>query len=439
MSEDNGQNELKVDQKPVSLLYIWFAANLTIGDFAIGFIPIALGQPIYPTIIALIIGNVTGGALLAMMSIVGVRTRKSQMSLSNGPFGKPGSSVMAFLQWGNTLGWLTVNLVLAAFALEIIIKGVYYLVPLLIVAFVVLLLAYYGHEAIRKFELAMSVVLGILFVIISVETLMDFHSGIQYVSNPVLPVYAGFGISLAASFSYIMAWGPYASDYSRFVKDSSEGSRSFSYTFIGGVLASFWIELLGMGVAMATGNGDANPASALASFMGNYFIAGMVALFLGGIAANALNLYSNGLSFNTAVGRTDRKLPIILGTIIAIILGFVGYHRFYGFYENFLFILDYWITPWLGILVAHYFWLKPRLKESENNGKRYSGMISYTLAILISVPFMYPPAYLAMPLGVLLNGVDISYYVSFALSIIFYIVLNRTSHKVGKTNLATTD
>ena len=438
MAENNMESGLSINQRPISLFYIWFAANLTIGDFAIGFIPIELGQPVYPTIIALIIGNITGGALLGMMSVMGVRTRKSQMSLSYGPFGRAGSSIMAFLQWGNTLGWLTVNLVLASFALEIIMKGVYFLVPLLLVALIVLTLAYYGHDAIRKFELAMSVALGILFFVISIETFFDFTSGISYTATPVLPVYAGFGITLAASFSYIMAWGPYASDYSRFVTGRKEGSRSFIYTFVGGAAASFWIELLGMAVAIATGNVYENPASALAHYMGAYFIAGMIALFLGGIAANALNLYSNGLSFNTALNRSGRKLPLILGTSIGLILGFIGYNSFYGFYENFLFILDYWITPWLGILIAHYFWLRPRLKGEKATGSKYPGAIAYSLAVLISVPFIYPPQYFAGPIGLMLNGVDISYYVSFFLAILFYIVLNRNVLSAGKRNLATT-
>ncbi len=438
MTENKMANGISINQRPLSLFYIWFAANLTIGDFAIGFIPIELGQPIYPTLTALIIGNVTGGALLGMMSVMGVRTRKSQMSLSFGPFGRAGSSIMAFLQWSNTLGWLTVNLVLASFALEIIMKGVYFLIPLILVALIVLALAYYGHEAIRKFELAMSVALGILFFIISIETIFDFTSGISYTASPVLPVYAGFGITLAASFSYIMAWGPYASDYSRFVGGKKEGSRSFIYTFIGGAAASFWIELLGMAVAIATGNVDENPASALAHYMGSYFIAGMIALFLGGIAANALNLYSNGLSFNTAVNRSGRKLPLVLGTSIGLVLGFIGYNSFYGFYENFLFILDYWITPWLGILIAHYFWLQPRLKDTRITARKYTGAIAYTLAILISIPFMYPPAYFAGPIGLMLNGVDISYYVSFFLAIVLYMALNRNVLPASKRNLATT-
>ena len=437
--ESSEEIKHSVTQRPLSLFYIWFAANLTIGDFAIGFIPIEFGQPVFPTVIALVIGNVTGGALLGIMSVMGVLTRKPQMSLSQGPFGKLGSSAMAFLQWGNTLGWLTVNLVLASFALEIIMKGVYFVIPLLVVALIVLVLAYYGHEAIRKFELVMSVALGVLFFAISVQTILDFSSGITYSLTPTIPVYAGFGITLAASFSYIMAWGPYASDYSRFVGGKKEKSRSFSYAFLGGAIASFWIEMLGMGVAIASGEPNANPASALANYMGQYFIAGMIALFLGGIAANALNLYSNGLALNTAFRRTGRKLPIFLGTAVGIILGVVGYHRFYEFYEYFLFILDYWITPWLGILIAHYFWLRPRFGTDRKMSRKYSGSIAYAASILISVPFMYPPKYFAGPIGTLLNGVDVSYYVSFFLAILFYLLLNRSTAASRKRNIAPTD
>lgn len=427
-----------ITQKPVSLFYIWFAANLTIGDFAIGFIPIALGQPINQTLIALVIGNITGGSLLGIMSTMGVLARKPQMALSRGPFGRLGSSIMALLQWGNTLGWLTVNLVLASFALEIIMKGVFFVIPILVVAAIVLLLAYYGHEAIRKFELAMSVALGLLFLAISVQTFSDFSGGVTYSASPVIPVYAGFGITLAASFSYIMAWGPYASDYSRFVGGRKEKSRSFVYAFIGGAVASLWIEILGMAVAISTGNVNGNPASALASYMGRYFIFGMIALFLGGIAANAINLYSNSLALNTVFGWAGRRFSLVLGTIVGIGLGIVGYYSFYDFYENFLFILDYWITPWLGILIAHYFWLRSRISRTGKQPVKYSGAIAYSLAILISVPFMNPPAYFAGPVGVLLNGVDVSYYISFFLAVLLYMLINRYRAHAGKNNLVTT-
>ena len=49
--------------RPSSLFFIWFAANLTIGDFAIGFLPIALGISFSDAVIALLSGKLTGGAV----------------------------------------------------------------------------------------------------------------------------------------------------------------------------------------------------------------------------------------------------------------------------------------------------------------------------------------------------------------------------------------
>lgn len=416
--------------KPSSLFFIWFAANLTIGDFAIGFIPISLGMPVDYAVVALIIGNITGGMLLGMMSMTGALTGKPQMALSLGPFGQLGSRVLAVLQWGNTLGWLTVNLVLASFALHVIVPGVSFLIPVFIVTAIVFALAYAGHNWIRRFEVAMSVVLGVMFAVISIRYFTTFSSTYSYHPSGLSPLIA-FGITLAASFSYIMAWGPYASDYSRFTRKADRPRRSFGFTFAGGAIASFWIEIIGMAVAISAHAYISNPATALARYMGAYAAVGMISLFLGGIAANAINLFSNATSLNTAITRLTRNRALVIGVIVSLALGIIGYRNFYGFYETFLFILDYWITPWLGILIAHYFITG---RNRSTGLVSYSGISAYVLAILISVPFMSPGAVFEGPLAYYLGSVDISYYISFFASMILYITFNnyfRVNHARG--------
>ncbi len=416
--------------KPSSLFFIWFAANLTIGDFAIGFIPISLGMPVDYAIVALVMGNITGGILLGMMSMTGSLTGKPQMALSLGPFGRLGSRVLAVLQWGNTLGWLTVNLVLASFALHVIISGVSFLIPIFIVTAIVFALAYSGHNWIRRFEIAMSAVLGVMFAAISIRYFTTFSSTYSYHPSIQDPLVA-FGITLASSFSYIMAWGPYASDYSRFTRKNDRPRRSFGFTFAGGAIASFWIEIIGMAVAITAHGAISNPAIALAGYMGAYAAIGMISLFLGGIAANAINLFSNATSLNTAISRLTRNRALIIGVIVSLALGIIGYNNFYGFYETFLFILDYWITPWLGILIAHYFILG---RNSPPSVASYSGISAYVLAILISVPFMSPGAVFEGPLAFYLGSVDVSYYISFFASMILYITFNnlfRVNHARG--------
>jgi len=50
------------------LLWLWLAANLTIADYAIGFVPVALGLAVGPAILALAIGNILGGLCLLYTS-----------------------------------------------------------------------------------------------------------------------------------------------------------------------------------------------------------------------------------------------------------------------------------------------------------------------------------------------------------------------------------
>ncbi len=433
--EDTLQTSRNADLKPSALFFIWFAANLTIGDFAIGFIPIAMGVPLNLIVLALVTGNVTGGALLSYMSILGVRTRKMQMAQSFGPFGSLGSKVMALLQWGNTLGWLTVNLVLASFAILVIFRSLYFVVPIVGIAVIVFSLAYFGHRAIKSFETVMAIVLGIMFAAITVEWVLH-PSGITLYS-PTLGTgsFVGFGITVAASFSYIMSWGPYASDYSRFVTRKHQ-KRTFAMVFAGSVIASFWVEMLGVVIGISTLSyvisSNFNPAMALAKYLGPYFVLGMMALFLGGLAANSINLYSNSSSIMVISDRVKRNVGLLIGSAASVSLGIIGYASFYSFYETFLYMLDYWITPWLAILIIHYF-IVARWNISGIHGKKYTGMVSYLLAILISVPFMSQAPYYVGPIARIFGGVDISYYVSFVVAAVLYISLNRKERIYAET------
>ena len=326
--------------KPRSLFFIWFAANLTVGDFALGFIPASEGLSFWYGFTAFLIGTVAGGILLALMSYIGSVVHRPQMALSRGPFGKGGSVTMSFLQWGNSLGWLSVNLILASLFIDSVLPRNLIIPIILTVSVIVFVLVYFGHESVRKIETGLSLILGILFAFI---TYLVLSTGVSHILAPqtlAVPFFAAFGITLATSFSYIMAWGPYASDYSRFVYGKSSPRRSFSFTLLGGIISTFWVEVLGMMVALASGNPAGNAVSLMTSLLGSFRIIGVVALFLGGIAANAVNLYSNSKSIQTVFTRLKNVQALIPGLVISTILGIVGFSNFYGFYETFLLLHD---------------------------------------------------------------------------------------------------
>ncbi|MHB1812118.1 MAG: purine-cytosine permease family protein [Thermoplasmataceae archaeon] len=429
------------DLKPRSMFTIWFASNLTIGDFAVGFIPIYLGLGIEVSIAALAIGSFLGAILLGIMSSTGPRSGLPQMVSSKFAFGIRGSRAMSSLQWVNTAGWLSVNLILAAFALSALFHGLYFVISLAVVAIVVALAVSLGHRGIHTFERILSLVLGILFLFIIFISSSHLSALTSYSPGYSVTAAVGFGIVLASSFSYIMSWGPYASDYSRFIPSGFSERNVFTWTFVGSFVASIWAEITGLMVAVISGNPNGNPAVDLASIMGRFGYIGLISIFLGGLSANALNLYSNSISLRSTGIKIRRGFIIGMVTVFSIALGIIGYNNFYAFYETFLFILDYWITPWIGVMIAEFFIVGRISKRSGiSPGFKKIGFVSYVLSIVVSIPFMNPGVIFIGPVSSLLGGVDTSYYVSFAAAVILYSVLSRhyditgiTGKNLGKT------
>lgn len=417
--------------KPSSLFFIWFASNLTIGDFALGFLPIYFGFTLDITVTALVVGNILGAALLGMMSTIGPRSRLPQMVTGKRSFGRTGAAAMSILQWMNTTGWLTINTILAAYALSILFGGFNLLLifPVVLIVAVVGLSAYFGQRFIHRFEQAMAVVLGVLFAVVTYFALDKMDWSIQYSSSSSFSTFTQFGVVLALSFSYIMSWGPYASDYSRYISHDTKSVKTFSYTFIGGFTASLWLEVTGVLVSIASGMASASdPAMAFQPVMGKFFLIGLVGFVLGGIAANSINLYSNSLSIKAAGFRVKRATVVVIMSIVVTILSLAS--AFNGFnysYETFLYLLDYWITPWLGVMIADFFIVNrgKKLDSSEYGRFNFSGIASYCLAIILSIPFMAPSGFPYGPVASVLGGVDLSYYVSFLLAIALYVILSR--------------
>ncbi|WP_276968471.1 cytosine permease, partial [Metallibacterium scheffleri] len=178
--------------------YLWFGSNLTVADFIIGS-DFLLGylSNLY-MIIALVIANAGGAALLAFMSILGPLKGRSQMALSEGAYGVAGGKAMSLLQFINTGGWLTVNLIIASQALLFLMSSgatqgfgasplfdLFAIGSIIVVSLVVFLLAFFGHSIIKAFETVMSAVLGLMFAYIILNVLIFHMSDVINQSNSV--------------------------------------------------------------------------------------------------------------------------------------------------------------------------------------------------------------------------------------------------------------
>ena len=413
---------------------LWLGSNLTIADFALGFLPITLGLSWGWTIAAVLVGNLLGALVLALSAAMGPVYGVPQLMIGRFSFGRVGGYLPAVLNYVSTIGWFTVNNILGTFGLRVLFPHLAFWQGAALLVIVQGLLAVYGHNLIHMYEKVMAIILGVLFLIATFIALQQHATLAAY--HPVQPhVWPMFAIMVAAAFSYIGSWAPYASDYSRYLKPSTSRKSIVGNVFWGSFLASVWLELVGASVAVLAGAHHGDPISSLHQVMGGFGVIAVIAIILGGTAADALNLYSNALSAGAFDIRLPRWVLTIAASVLGLVLSLAGSGAFEQNYEQFLLMLVYWITPWLGILLTDFYLLRAHRGVQTDTRSRsavfWPGILSFLIGVAVSIPFMNGPYYEG-PVARLIGGADLSFYVGFVVAAGVYYGLRKSAGSGAK-------
>ncbi|PSR34737.1 MAG: allantoin permease [Sulfobacillus benefaciens] len=408
--------------RPRSQFTLWLGSNLTIADYALGFFPISLGMPWGWTVAAILVGNLVGAWVLALCAAMGPSYGLPQLMISKRIFGRRAGYLPALLNYVSTIGWFSVNNILGSFGLRVLWPHLPFYQAALILVFIQGLIAIYGHNLIHAYERIMSVVLGILFLVVTISligrpSLGSYHPAVH---NP----WVLFAIMVAAAFSYVGSWGPYASDYSRYLPSQTSRRSIMVWSFLGAFIASAWLELVGAAVAVVAGPEASNPIAALHSVTGALGGISVIAIILGGTAADALNLYSNALS----AGALDLRLPrwslAALASLIGLGLSLAGSGSFEQYYDNFLLLLGYWMTPWMGVMFADFYLRQVHFRTLEATPKAWRALVSFIVGFMVSIPFMSSTLFTG-PIAHKLGGADLTFYVGFFVAMTLYLLWSR--------------
>src|SRR5437867_10897849 len=124
--------------------------------------------------------------------------------------------------------------------------------------------------------------------------------------------------------------------------------------------------------------------------MGGFGALAVMAVILGATTANVLNLYSNTISAKVLDVRLPRWQLAILGGALGFIVALVGYQNFTQNYANFLVALDYWIMPWLAVVLLDYYVFKHREPMAFSGAPPWkrNGPGAFAIGLVVSCPFM---------------------------------------------------
>jgi NCS1 family nucleobase:cation symporter-1 len=419
---------------------VWFTPNLVPAAFAIGTLAAAefLQVGFVTGLLAILVGNVVGAFIVALLSQMGPRTGMAQMPLARLAYGK--SIILpGLLNWITCIGWDGINNIFGAVAITIIVPSIPFWLALLLIVVAQGLLGVVGYEAIHTFEKYMAIVLAILFAVVTAVILPKASTGIARTDGfSGADQIGAFVLFSSITASFVLAWALYASDYSRYLPKNADRRRIFWWTLLALTLSAGWIEALGLLVA---DQATAGPVDVINNLLGGgaLGLVAMVAIVLGTIAVNALNDYTGSLSLQAA----GVRIPRIYSAAAVAVLGFLftlylNSGDFATKFENYLLFISYWIAPWAAVVLADW-WLRGRradVSQLVDIAKLPSGamaLITLVIGFLVSLPFQTSVfgGDLATSTGLPINSIaanqlhyaDIAYVVGFVVAFVLYWVL----------------
>ena len=176
-----------------------------------------------------------------------------------------------------------------------------------------------------------------------------------------------------------------------------------------------------------------NPTGSYVSLLPGWLAAiTLLGIFVGAISANALNLYSAGMSFAalglrlpTAFGRAAVTLGMGIAGFVVAIISLTHVET----YENFLLVIVYWIGPWLGVMFADQ-WLRndrvPTELLYDSSYTNSAGVIAMVVGIVVSVVlFSNQTLFTGLIPRVAPEIGDITFLVGIVLAAALYLALAR--------------
>jgi nucleobase:cation symporter-1, NCS1 family len=440
--EPGGVEFIPLDERhgrPSQLLWTWASPNLEFATVFVGVIGVLFfGLSFWMAALAIVVGTAAGAVCHGALSTWGPKDGLPQMILGRTAFGFLGNLLPAGLMSITAgIGWFAVNSVSGALALTTLTdmpKGL----SLVIIVALQIIVAFFGHNLVHVFERVAFPFLAVVFLIAAVDVFGKSH--VNASAGGGLPTIGAFLIEVGAAFGYAAGWNPYASDYTRYLKPDVSSRAVAIFAGLGIFLSCGFLEILGAASATAVASPTDNPTADFTGIMPTWIAdLTLIAIALGAVSANVLNIYSGAMSF-LAMGV---KLPLSLRrAIVALLFGAIGLAvAFSGLngtaskYENFLLVISYWIAPWLGVVFVDR-WLRrgtpihPVIDESEIRGSgEQAGAIAMLVGMAISVWLFANQQYLTGWLASKHPAIgDIAFEVGFVVSGLLYWALWKLSH-----------
>ncbi|RDW69762.1 nucleoside transporter family protein [Coleophoma cylindrospora] len=353
----------------VQMLLLWFSANLTANNIALGFLgPSAYGLSFLDTAMCAVFGSIVGAMGAAYTGTFGPISGNRTMIIARYTMGWWPSRICVLLNIVIMLGYGMIDSVIGGQILSAVANNnMTVIVGIIIVAVITWVVTVFGLPLFHVYErYAWAPQMAVVFILIGVA---GPNFDVTYASSGNSATVIGDRISIFSLFvSAGIAWAPAGADYYVYYPENTPKYLTFLLTSLGLGLSTMFAYLVGAGIASGIATTPAwsdayeisSGAVLVAAFdgLGGFGKFCGVILALGVIANNVPGTYSAALGFQ-CLGSWPKKVPRAVwntfGAIVYTICAAVGRNHLYDIFENFLALMGYWVTIWLTITLEEQF------------------------------------------------------------------------------------
>ncbi len=421
---------------------LWLSANLQVTAIITGALAVVLGGDVFWSLVALLIGQLIGGAVMALHGAQGPQLGLPQMISSRVQFGVHGAAIPIVLVCLMYVGFSASGTVLAGQATAQLLS-VSDTTGICLFAALIVVLTILGYRSIH-FVGRVASVIGVLAFCYMFAQLFAHHDIGALLANRHFTM-ASFLLSMSLSASWQIAFGPYVADYSRYLPRSTSPAKTFLAVGAGSVIGAQAAMVFGVFAAALAGHEFAHHEVAYIVGLG---ASGAVAAMLyfsiafGKLTVTTLNAYGSFMSMATVVSAfrakraisTRHRFVYIIGMVgLSTLVALAGRHSFLKEFTAFILFLLAFFTPWSAInLVDYYCFTQSRYDVpalSDPNGRygRWNGKAIgiYVLGVLVQMPFISTSFYTG-PFVDALGGTDISWILGLIVpGVIYYVTMRR--------------
>jgi nucleobase:cation symporter-1, NCS1 family len=421
--------------KPWHQFAFWWGGNVNVFNVVLGAVVVSIGLAFWWALIAIAAGTLIGALLIALHATQGPKLGVPQTIQSRAQFGFYGSAFLFPAVLLINIGFIAAQFVIQAQALQGVAPTVTIPQWIGILAVPAVVIGIFGYRWIHRVMQATAVVVGISLIIMLVQ-------GLRYGSLPshemslAHPAAGLFLAGVALLVIDMLSFGPFVSDYTRYLPAATSSRRLFWAIYAGNVAATFFS--CAIGAYLAALLPSLGPVAAVGRVSGKW---ALVVMALSLVNAGTFNAYTGAfqvLAFTNmwhrfkSVSVLVRLVPFCCVMAAGVIVALLGYRSFVTNLSNFLDVLLVLFIPWSAVNLADYFIVRRArydvaaffLPGSAYGNLAWRGLLAYAAGLAAEWPFVSQPDYTG-PLVKTLGGADISWLVGWFVSAAVYLIVMR--------------